>query len=109
MFNLTPQERKVILFLGTVTLTGMGINFFAKNFSSVKVIAYLNQDISKIDLNQADKYTLMSVSGIGEKIAQRILEYRNQEGNFHDIEELRRIQGLTKSKYEKIKDDFVIR
>jgi competence ComEA-like helix-hairpin-helix protein len=109
VFNLTPQERQVILFLATVALAGMGINFFAKNFSSVKVIAYLNQDISKIGLNQADKATLMSVSGIGEKIAQRILEYRNQEGSFHDIEELRRIKGLTKSKYEKIRDEFVIR
>jgi len=109
MPDLSRQEQQVILFLAIVALAGIGINFLAKNFSSVKVIAYLNQDISKIDLNQADRYTLMSVSGIGEKIAQCILDYRNQEGNFHDIEELKRIKGLTKSKYEKIKDEFVIR
>lgn len=109
MLNLSRQEQRVILFLAIVALAGIGINFLTKNFSSVKVIAYLNQDIGKIDLNQADKATLMSVSGIGEKIAQRILEYRNQEGGFQDIVELARIKGLAKSKYEKIKDQFVIR
>ncbi len=109
MLNLSKQERQVILFLATVALAGMGINFLIKNFSSNKVIACLSRDVSKIDLNQADKNTLMSVRGIGEKLARRILEYRNQQERFYSPEELKRIKGITNYKYEKIKDEFLIR
>ena len=65
--------------------------------------------MTEIDLNQADKATLMSVRGIGEKLAQRILEYRNQQERFYNIEELKHIKGITNYKYENIKDEFVIR
>ena len=109
MLSLSKQERQVILFLAIFTLAGMGINFLIKNFSSSKVIACLSHDVSKIDLNLADKATLMSVRGIGEKLAQRILEYRNQQERFYNIEELRRIKGITNYKYQNIKEEFVIR
>lgn len=109
MFVLSRQERQTILFLAAVTLAGIGIDFLAKRFSSVKVIASLTQDIGKINLNQADKDMLKSVTGIGEKISQRILEYRNRQGGFGNVEELKTIKGITNSKYEKIKDSFIIR
>jgi competence protein ComEA len=109
MFILSRQERQVILFLSAVMLAGIGIDFLAKRFSSVKVIASLTQDIGKIDLNRADKEMLVSVKGIGEKIAGRILEYRLRQGGFSDTEELRAIKGITGSKYESIKDSFIVR
>ena len=108
MFNLTLQERQVILFLIIVASVGIGINFFTKRYSQVKIIAYLNQDISKINLNNADKEALMGVSGIGDKIAQRIIEYRRLKGYFKDIEDLRNIKGINRYRYESIKDYFII-
>lgn len=109
MFTFTRQERQVILFLAAVTLVGMGLNFLTQNYAQVKIIACLSEDIGKIDLNHADKDTLKSVRGIGEKLAQRIIEYRCQESGFHGLEELKNIQGITNSKYEKIKEAFMIR
>jgi competence ComEA-like helix-hairpin-helix protein len=109
MLNLSKQEQQVTLFLATVALAGIGINFLVKSFSSSQVVAGLKRDISKIELNQADKATLMSVRGIGEKLAQRIIEYRNQQERFCNVEELRRIKGITGYKYESIKDEFVVR
>jgi competence protein ComEA len=109
VFILSRQERQVILFLTAVTLAGIGIDFLAKRCSSVKVIACLTQDIGKINLNQADKDVLKSVTGIGEKIAQRILEYRGRQGGFSSVEELKTIKGITNNKYESIKDSFIIR
>lgn len=108
MFSLTRQERQVILFLITVALVGIGINFLVKRYSQIKVIRYLNQDISRFDLNKADKEMLIGVSGIGEKLAQRIIEYRRQQGDFRNIEELRNIKGISSSKYEAIKDYFFV-
>lgn len=109
MLSLSKQEQQVILFLAIVSLAGVGIDFLRKNFSSNKVVAALKQDMTKIDLNQADKATLMSVRGIGEKLAGRILEYRQQQDRFYNVDELKSIKGITEYKYEKIKDEFVIR
>lgn len=109
MFELTPQEKQVILFLITVTLVGIGINSLSKKYSQSKIIAYLNQNPSKINLNKADKETLISIPGLGEKLAQRIIEYRRQQGGFEGIEELKNIKGLAGYRYEKIKDYFTLR
>lgn len=106
MLNLTHQERWVILFLITVALVGLGINFLVKKNSQVIVISYLNQDIGKIDINEADIDTLKGIKGVGEKLAKEIISYRNQRGGFKDIEELKNIKGIGKSKYEAIKDYF---
>ena len=108
MVNLTRQEQQVILFLILVALFGLGINFLTKHFSQIRVIGYISQDIGKIDLNQANKEALIDISGIGAKLAQRIIDYRQQKGRFRDIAELKRIKGIGRSKYEAIKDYFIV-
>jgi len=109
MFDLTPEERKVALFLITVALLGIGVNCLMKANPPVKALVIFVQDIGKIDLNHADKELLMSMRGIGEKLAQRIIEYRQEHGGIGDIQELRNIKGITNSTYEKIRDLLVAR
>jgi competence protein ComEA len=108
MPNLTRQERWVILFLIVVALIGLGINFLTKRYSRIRIIGYVSQDIGKIDLNQADKGMLIDVPGIGEKLAQRIIDYRQQYGKFRNIIELNNIKGIARSKYEAIKHYFTV-
>ena len=108
MPNLTRQERWVILFLTVVTLFGLGINFLTKHYSRIRIIGYVSQDIGKINLNQADKGILIDVPGIGEKLAQRIIDYRQQYGKFRNITELNNIKGIARSKYEAIKHYFTV-
>lgn len=105
----TSEERRVILFLAVLALLGMGTNFAAKKFSSAKPILFLEPDTGKIDLNRADKDALMGVPGIGQKLSQRIIEYRNRYGAFKLIDELKKIKGITDYRFGKIKDIFVIR
>jgi competence ComEA-like helix-hairpin-helix protein len=109
MFNLTDDEKRVILFLIGTVLVGIGINFFIKLNSPVEMISCFGQDIGKIDLNSSDKNLLTSIPGIGMKLAQRIIEYRQEQGGFSGLEELRKIKGITNYKYEKIKGSFIIR
>ncbi len=61
-----------------------------------------------ISLNSATKEQLMSVPGIGEAFAERILTYREENGGFADISELRNIQGVGESRYKKWKGYFSI-
>lgn len=109
MFNLTQQERQVILFLISVALLGMVTNFLAKRYSPLGTIACLTEDIGKINLNTADPAALMGVRGIGAKLAQRIIEYRKQQGDFRSVEELKQIKGINGYRYEKIKDNLLVK
>ena len=109
MFNLTKQERQVILFLSGVALVGLGLDFLGKKFNHAKPIAAFALEIGKIDINQADKSVLMGLSGIGEKLAQRIVDYRIKHSGFRHPEELKNIKGITAYRYEKMKDSLIVR
>jgi len=105
MFNLTPQERRVILFLITMALVGMGINFLVKRNSLVKTfVCFAENNIGKVNLNKADKEDLMDIPGLGERLASRILEYRQQNGDFASLEDLKKIKGINDYRYEKLKN-----
>jgi DNA uptake protein ComE-like DNA-binding protein len=109
MFNLTRQEQQVILFLVSVALVGVGVNFWLKEYAPVQKLISFDANITKTDLNQADKDALITIPGIGEKLAQRILDYRSSQGGFNELAELRNIKGITPSRYEKLKGLLYIR
>lgn len=102
MFNLTKQEKQAVLFIAILSFLGIGLDFLAKTQNSVKSIFCDNQNLGKININQADKQALLFIPGIGEKLAQRIIQYRMEHGKFLDIEELRKIKGITAYRLRKI-------
>ena len=71
--------------------------------NEVIVIPKINNNI-RISINTASLDELMSLPGIGEKIALRIIEYRENIGSFRDIDELKNIKGIGESKYNEIKE-----
>jgi len=103
MFAFTQEERRVVLFLVGVALVGTGINFSAKRYAAVKTVVCLNENLGKVNINKADRDTLMIVPGIGKKLAQRIIEYRNQNSNFTAIEDIKNIKGFRGYRFEKVK------
>lgn len=59
---------------------------------------------SLVSINTASKEELMTISGIGESKAIAIIEYRDQNGLFSDISDIKNVSGIGDSLYEKIKD-----
>ncbi len=57
----------------------------------------------KINLNRAEAWLLEALPGIGEIRAQAIIDYREQNGLFNNINELRKVEGIGATTYEKIK------
>lgn len=57
-----------------------------------------------VNINTADSAELMSISGVGETIAQRIVEYRKNSGGFDDIADIMNVPGIGQKTFEKIKD-----
>lgn len=64
--------------------------------------------INKISLNNANLEELITLPGIGEKIANRIIEYRNTYGPFWAIEDIKNIKGIGDKKYEMLKEYLII-
>ena len=61
-----------------------------------------------IDLNLSDSSDLESLPGIGVKLAQRIIKYRNRLGGFYAVEQVGETFGLPDSTFQKIKYSFKI-
>lgn len=60
--------------------------------------------IQKIDINRAEPWLLEALPSIGEVLAQRIVDYRSQNGPFKRIEDLLKVSGIGEATLEKIKD-----
>jgi len=61
------------------------------------------QEPQKVDINRADVWLLESLPGIGETLAQRIVDYRQRNGPFSNTDELLKISGIGTNNYEEIK------
>ena len=57
-----------------------------------------------VDVNTADMTELCALPGIGETLARRILEYREQYGRFERPEELLNVEGIGSGKLEALLD-----
>lgn len=56
-----------------------------------------------LDLNSATEQDLERLPGIGHVLASRIIAYRTAQGAFQDIEQLRRVKGIGRKKFEQIR------
>ena len=55
-----------------------------------------------ININRAEKEEFMALPGIGEVLAQRILDYREENGPFENIEGLMNVEGIGKKRMEEM-------
>ena len=66
------------------------------------------EDNGKININVATLDELKILPGIGDAKASAIIDYRNTNGNFKSIEEIKNISGISDKLYEQIKDFITV-
>ena len=109
MFDLTPQERKVVLFLISAALVGLGINFVVKTNSRMERFVKADAEILKININQATLEDLVGTKVLSSKLAAKIIEYRNSHSPFKELQDLKEIKGIGEYRYEKLKEVFYVK
>jgi competence protein ComEA len=58
----------------------------------------------RVNINRADAWLLQALPGVGDTLANRIVDYREQNGDFANTSELVRVSGIGESLFERIKD-----
>jgi comEA protein len=128
-FIFTPQESKAVIFLVVILLLGSGVTLYKKyhpdfapelllrgewsreskvkvpaKSSTVKENENLIPSEGKINLNTATLKELEFLPGIGKELGKRILDYRERQGGFSNIEELQKIKGIGPKTFDKLKN-----
>lgn len=62
----------------------------------------------KVNINTATQSELENLPGVGEAIANRIIEYRQQNGKFNKIEDLQNVKGIGDAKFNNMKEYVIV-
>ncbi len=123
MTLLTPEERRIVLFLIASVLIGTGIRVYKwSNPSFAPELKEQSQRqesplslpdeeealMRKVDLNKASQRELESLPGIGPAYAERILAYRREKGPFRRKEDLMKVKGIGKGRYRDLEPHITV-
>ena len=70
--------------------------------SSEGISETYSREKGKVNINTADAAHLSLLPGVGEVIAQRIIDYRSEHGNYSSLEDLLFVEGIGEKKLQKI-------
>ena len=77
-----------------------------ENFLQQNIAAHGSSDL--VNINTADAERLATLKGIGPALAQRIIDYREQNGAFKSIDEIKNVRGIGEKKFAAIRDKITI-
>ena len=61
-----------------------------------------------VNINTADKDTLMTIKGVGEKRADAIIDYRKEHGPFASVDDLAHVEGIGQTTVDGNRDNLTV-
>jgi competence protein ComEA len=98
MINM--KDRKPMI--GLVLIAVFALSFLSPLQAQSKATA------KKVNINTASLDELQTLPRIGEKVAQRIVDYRKEHGDFKKIEELMKVKGVGEKTFKLIRDKIEV-
>lgn len=105
--------------LAYVVQDGQKINI--PNVNNVETEGYISQEIGEniiiediktstnlVNINTATQSELETLTGIGPSTALKIINYREENGKFKTIEDLKNVPGIGEAKFEAIKNEICV-
>lgn len=88
--------------IGLVLIAVFALSFLSPLQAQSKATA------KKVNINTASLDELQTLPRIGEKVAQRIVDYRKEHGDFKKIEELMKVKGIGEKTFKLIRDKIEV-
>ena len=90
-------------------------DFILNTYTNEKTVSLIQENVvskpidDRININTAAKEDCMTLKGIGESKAAAIIYYRQQNGSFKSIEEIKNVEGIGDKTFINIKDKIIIK
>ena len=86
------------------------IDFVLSNSGEGTIVGDTSNDsgINKININKATIEELQTLPGIGKSTAEKIINYRKENGEFFEIDDIKNVSGIGESKFNSIKDRITV-
>lgn len=92
---MTTWKRRGTAFLTAATLLALVLSWGYAQTAAPK---------GKININTATAAEMEALPRVGPKVAQRIIDYRTQHGNFKRVEEIMKVQGIGEKIFAQLRD-----
>jgi competence protein ComEA helix-hairpin-helix repeat region len=92
------------VFVPSMVLDEEGNLVEASNLASASVDTASTAAMGKVNINTADSTQLQTLNGVGPATAQKIIDYRESNGRFSSIEDIKNVSGIGDKTFEKLKD-----
>lgn len=95
---------EAVVYVATVGENAASVASGTGQSSTLGTSEVASQKGNKVNLNTANLSELQTVSGIGQKRAQDILDYREANGKFNSVDDLKNVSGVGAKTLEKLKE-----
>ncbi|EOT44610.1 helix-hairpin-helix domain-containing protein [Enterococcus columbae] len=102
--KLQDQQKVYIVHIGEQTPEATTASQDERTNLVTSTSSTSEQQQNLVNINEADLTTLQTLSGIGEKKAQAIIAYRQENGSFKSIDDLNKVPGFGEKTVEKIRN-----
>lgn len=83
-------------------------SYITENIGENIIVEDVKTSSSLVNINTATQTELESVTGIGPSTALKIIKYREENGKFKKIEDIKNVSGIGNAKYETIKNEICV-